>query len=145
MRDYELARDIVERVYRDKKDLAGKPYIDHLHRVAVAVELVAAGWGPDETVALLHDIAEDGLMSLQTVYSIFGPEIGLAVAALTRRNSESYEAYIQRVSINPIAVNVKLADLADNMDPERMALLPEEKRNKLMARYVAAVEVLNQA
>jgi hypothetical protein len=48
------------------------------------------------------------------------------------------------VSINPIAVNVKLADLADNMDPERMALLPEEKRNKLMARYVAAVEVLKQ-
>jgi (p)ppGpp synthase/HD superfamily hydrolase len=100
MRDYELARDIVERVYQDKKDLAGKPYIEHLFRVMRTV--TNREWFPSAcpmdlrgTVAILHDIAEDGLMSLQTVYSIFGPEIGLAVAALTRRNSESYEAYIQ--------------------------------------------------
>ena len=46
-----------------------------------------------------------------------------AVDALTKRDGESYEAFISRLSTNPLARRVKLADLEHNMDVRRLGSL----------------------
>jgi hypothetical protein len=43
------------------------------------------------------------------------------------------------------AILVKLADVEDNSDPERLALLPEETRARLLRKYEPAKEVLRAA
>ncbi len=45
---------------------------------------------------------------------------------LTRRKQESYEDFIERVNLNPIARRIKLADLEDNMDLKRIREPGEE-------------------
>lgn len=146
MNDAKLALEIVKRVYQNKTDLAGAPYISHLLRVEGRLWETNLGDEDVRTVALLHDIVEDGYMTIGAIHFIFGPEVGTAVGVLTRRANigETYEDYIRRVKENPIAVKVKLVDLADNMDPERLALLTSDKRYKLETKYHAALEVLNQ-
>ena len=42
--------------------------------------------------------------------------------ALSRRDDESYEAFVARLGGDPLARVVKLADLADNSDLSRIAL-----------------------
>jgi hypothetical protein len=44
------------------------------------------------------------------------------------------------VSRGTIARAVKLADLADNLDPDRPAALPAEERQRLRAKYEPARE-----
>ena len=61
-------------------------------------------------------------------------EIIEAVDCLTRRDDETYEAFIQRIKTNPLARRVKLADLQDNMDLRRIRLLQEHDLERLQ-RY----------
>lgn len=58
----------------------------------------------------------------------------MALDALTRRDSESYDDYISRVIENRIACHVKLADLSDNMDLSRI-VNPSQKDYERMDRY----------
>ena len=44
-----------------------------------------------------------------------------ALDCVTRREDESWDSYIDRVSMNPIAIKVKLADLTHNMDLRRIS------------------------
>lgn len=50
--------------------------------------------------------------------------------------------YFARVRANRFAVLVKTADLADNTDPARQALLDEETRSRLREKYRRAYELL---
>ncbi len=54
-----------------------------------------------------------------------------------------YEDFVLRSKANPIAKNVKLADLEDNMDVRRMAGVKEEDMQRLI-RYRKAWAVLQQ-
>jgi hypothetical protein len=63
--------------------------------------------------------------------------IVVAVDCLSRRDSESYEAFIQRIKPNPLAVKVKLGDLMDNMDLRRAGLLQPNDLERLQ-RYQKA-------
>jgi hypothetical protein len=54
-----------------------------------------------------------------------------AVLALTKRDGESYTDFVFRVGAHPIARQVKIADLADNSDPRRIAAL--RLRNEALA------------
>lgn len=118
-------------------DKAGAPYIGHVARVAARVPE-----GPDSdaarVVALLHDVVEDTDVTLAEVEAQFGADIAQAVEALTRRKSEPGEAYYARVRNNPLALIVKRADIADNADPARLSLLPEETRDRLTRKYATA-------
>ncbi len=40
-------------------------------------------------------------------------------------------------------VKVKMADLDDNSDPERLELLPERQRMRLQAKYAQAWDILH--
>ncbi len=125
--------------HKGQTDKLGEVYMTHLVRVASAVD------GPlEQIVALLHDVIEDCGVSYDQIAKDFGTEIADAVESMTKREDEAYEAYLTRVSQNPIAKAVKRADLADNSNPSRMARLPAEIQERLMAKYALAASVLNK-
>ena len=77
---------------------------------------------PDaKIVAVLHDILEDTATSETDLRSLgFDEKIIHAVLAVTKQDGESRFQAVQRTVKNPIACEVKLADLSDNMDLSRL-------------------------
>ena len=77
---------------------------------------------PDaKIVAVLHDILEDTATSETDLRSLgFDENIIHAVLAVTKQDGESRFQAVQRTVKNPIACEVKLADLRDNMDLSRL-------------------------
>jgi len=58
---------------------------------------------------------------------------------VTKRQDESYEAFVERAAANPIARKVKLADLEDNMDLRRLPATDLSPRAvDRLNRYIAA-------
>jgi hypothetical protein len=119
-------------------DKAGRPYIGHPARVAARVavrypdcpDLVAAAW--------LHDIVEDTDVTLDDLRAQFPADVVAIVEALTVRPHESRVAYYRRLLLVPGAREVKLEDVADNADPERLALLGPADRERLIQKYALA-------
>jgi len=64
--------------------------------------------------AYLHDVVEDTSYKLEDINHHFGPEIFDAVNALTKRDKEEYQEYLNRVVKNEIAGVVKYCDLYHN-------------------------------
>lgn len=95
-------------------DKEGKPYILHCLRVM----LDGMNW-KEMVVGILHDIVEDTNVSLELLANCFDEPITEAIDAITRREEESYPDYIRRCGKNPLARQVKLYDLDDNLDPSR--------------------------
>jgi hypothetical protein len=57
---------------------------------------------------------------------------------------ELYEAFIERVKSNPLAVAVKINDLTDNMDIRRLSTLTDadvQRLRKYLKAYQALVQV----
>jgi (p)ppGpp synthase/HD superfamily hydrolase len=113
-------------------DKNGQPYILHVMRVIMGQ--------PDElhmVVAALHDVVEDSRdWQVSDITSMFGEEVGEAVDALTRRDGEPYLlSYIERISQNPVATQVKKRDLMDNMENWRLRALPKEEQDRLTNKY----------
>ena len=132
-----LAFEMAFAAHQGQYDKAGVPYITHLVRVACGVDGQEA-----QTVALLHDIVEDTEMSLERLSATFTTRIVEAVDAITKRQGEAYDVYLRRVRANPLALEVKRADMTDNSDPERLARLDPAKRAQLEAKYTAARAIL---
>ena len=76
------------------------------------------------TIAILHDIVEDTEVAVDEIKTGFGTVVAEAVDAVSKRDSESYREYIDRVSRNKLALQVKLEDLRDNSRPSRMHAIP---------------------
>lgn len=124
-------------------DKAGQPYIDHPRRVAEYLIGNSAPW-EQVVVGWLHDVVEDTHVTLEAIQETFGPDIAAAVDAITRRPEERHnpQAYYERVKANEIALAVKCADIADNVDPGRLAALPVETADRLRTKYVKALAAL---
>ena len=103
---------IAEQAHRGQKDKTGRPYIEHLRRVADAVETL-----DEKTVAYLHDVVENGegwtLGRLEAAG--FGSSVVAAVDALTHRLDDSEQGFICRAGSSALARTVKQADLKDNL------------------------------
>ncbi|MGD9622260.1 HD domain-containing protein [Mycolicibacterium sp.] len=135
-----LADSIAAAAHDGQLDKAGNPYIGHVRRVAGYVDpadqhAVAA--------ALLHDIVEDTAVTPADLTAAGLPgEVVDAVVLLTRYDGLAPEDYYTQIRRHPLAREVKLADLADNTDPSRLALLPPERQAKLTRKYAAAYQAL---
>jgi (p)ppGpp synthase/HD superfamily hydrolase len=131
--EYTKALDIASWAHRDQKDKAGKPYFGHLARVSMACESDVA-----KIVALLHDVIEDTDLTPDKLEEMGVSEfIVKSVVCLTRKSDESYDDFIKRLAPNPIAREVKIADLEDNMDVRRMKELGETDTQRLN-KYIKA-------
>lgn len=102
--------------HKGQTDKGGAPYILHPIRVMMSMETET-----DKIVAVLHDVLEDTDLSADDLRAHkFPVDVREAVQALTRQTGEDYFDFIRRLSVNPIARRVKLADIADNLDPKRI-------------------------
>ena len=140
MSTLERAVAIAAEAHAGQVDKAGAPYILHPLRVMLRVQQPA-----ERLAAVLHDVVEDTPWTLEALASEgFAPEVVAAVDALTRRDGETYEAFVTRAGADPIARVVKLADIADNLDPSRIAVFTEADHAR-MARYRHARAALERA
>src|SRR5690606_35035332 len=65
-----------------------------------------------------------------------------AAQLLTRHKGQSERSYYNDIRDNPVALRVKLADIADNADESRLALLDEETAARLRRKYAKARRML---
>jgi (p)ppGpp synthase/HD superfamily hydrolase len=124
------AVEIAEHAHAGQTDKAGEPYVEHLERVAAAVD------GLDEKiVAYLHDILEkgDGWTRDRLEQAGFSPRIVSAVVALTRENGEDDEHFVRRAVSHELARAVKRADLEDNRRQALIAGKPTDKYDRGLA------------
>jgi (p)ppGpp synthase/HD superfamily hydrolase len=134
----ERAKALAYRAHAGQVDKAGRPYIEHVARVAAAVSDDRVC----EAVAWLHDVVEDNPVAGADVAE-FPFCVELAVLTLTRMPRYYIErAYYHYILLNPIALRVKLADIADNANEERLALLDPKTANRLREKYRKALEAL---
>jgi (p)ppGpp synthase/HD superfamily hydrolase len=137
----EEAIDLALEMHIGQTDKAGQPYILHLLRVMLAVQAYGEKY---MIVGVLHDLAEDTDFSVEYV-GLYGfiDEVVEAIDAITKRKDEPYEEYLTRVKLNLIAIRVKRADLKDNLNEDRLALLPIETRQRLREKYWKALDALS--
>jgi (p)ppGpp synthase/HD superfamily hydrolase len=133
MSDIEEAIRIAVEVHRGQRDRGGAPYILHPLRVMFRVQTQA-----ERMAAVLHDVVEDSAWTLDDLRARgFADEVVETVDALTRRDGEDYEAYVDRAAAHPVARRVKIADLEDNMDVRRTGNVTERDAARLN-RYLRA-------
>ncbi|GAA6382272.1 HD domain-containing protein [Intestinibacter bartlettii] len=131
---FQIALELAVEKHKNQTDKAGNPYILHpLH----VMENVNSKEG--KIVAILHDIIEDTDVTEDYLLKIgLSKRIVDAVVALTRSKDMDYQEYIKNLSSNPLAKEVKLADLEHNMDLKRLPTLEEkdlERNRKYQIAY----------
>ena len=137
MATVEDAVSIAARAHRGQKDKAGAPYLLHPLRMMLRMETEAA-----MMAAVLHDVVEDTDWTLERLREEgFSDEVLEAVDCLTHREGESYQQFVERVLTNPIARQVKIADLEDNMNVRRIGQLGPRDLERL-EKYHRAWRVL---
>ena len=64
----------------------------------------------------------------------FSEEVLAAIACITKERGEDYGHFIDRVLTNPLATQVKLYDIEDNLNRDRIPF-PTPKDNARFAKY----------
>ena len=133
-----IAREIARVCHRGQTDQGGNPCILHPEAVAGMLET-----DEEKTAGWLHDVLEDTDFSREVLGLIFGERILSALDCVTRRPGEAWEDYIDRVSSDPLAIRVKIADLTHNMDLSRITNREiEDWDRKRAERYRRTRELL---
>ncbi len=116
----------------------GAPYILHPLRLMLRADGEEA-----RIIALLHDTVEDTAITLEQLREEGFSETVLTVLdRLTHRPEHSYQEYIERVLTHPLAVRIKLLDLADNMDVRRLRPQLSDKDRRRLEKYTHYQAVL---
>ena len=113
--------------HQGQRQKDGSPYILHpLHLMAQLDDPAA------QMVAVLHDVVEDTAVTMADLVALGLPEAVIAaLQLLTHDEAMPYELYIQQIADNPLARQVKLADLTHNMDIRRLPVVTAKDRVRL--------------
>ena len=137
MSTLERAIAIAAQAHTGQTDKAGVPYILHPLRMMLSLQSEA-----ERIVAVLHDVIEDTSWTFDDLRAEgFSEEVLAALETVTRREDETYEAFVLRAATNPIGRRVKLADLHDNSDLSRISS-PTEKDFARLEKYKRAITTL---
>jgi len=133
------AMRIAYAAHHGQLDKSGIPYIFHPLHLAEQME--------DEVsccVALLHDTVEDTAITFADLEKEFPTEVLDALKLLTHEKNTPYFDYVRAVRKNPVAVKVKLADIAHNSDQTRLADsgMSEEVKAYFRDKYTKAKAIL---
>jgi (p)ppGpp synthase/HD superfamily hydrolase len=127
---------LADGAHAGQTDKVGVPYIEHVRAVAAGLspfgdELVMAG--------LLHDLLEDTDWTAERLREKGVPDrVVEIVESVTNQAGITYDEKIRRITADPQATLVKIADNAHNSHPDRAAQLPADKRERLAAKYRSA-------
>ena len=138
----------IKSAHAGQVDKVGREY--YHHPIAVMERL------PDDVddevrlAALLHDVIEDTPYTREQLAEMGYSERTLdAVELVTHREGDTrpYAEKIQEIiaSGNRDAIQVKLADMSENANPERLALLEPAKREYFVQKYTAPLAALRAA
>lgn len=158
---YKTLPDVIalaEFAHRNQTDKAGLPYIEHPRRVMEAVQ--TAGAMPFvQMAAILHDVTEDTAFTADMLLDLGVPEAAVEIVRLVDRDAslavyrsrgvayetpyvDEHEFYYAEIKKNPGAVQVKLADIGDNLQPWRLSYLTPATQKRLREKYAKAIEAL---
>jgi len=143
----EDAIQIAAQAHKGQSDKAGAPYILHPLRMMMRLKTEA-----EMITAILHDVVEDTRnnpeASKWTIERLreqgFSEEVLEALECVTNREDESYEQFIERAGKNPIARQVKIADLEDNMNIQRIGEISPKDLERL-EKYHKSWSVLTKS
>lgn len=139
------ATKIALSVHGRQKDKRGEPYMGHIEDVEFRVRQL----GPTfSVVAILHDSIEDAKSKRvrkkirNEIRGLFGEIVYDAVMAISKRPDEDYfKDYLVRVASNPIALQVKLADIKANL--QHLPMMEDlATRERLRQKYHIAMRAL---
>ena len=137
MATLESAIQLAAAAHSGQQDKAGKPYILHPIRVMLSVSTT-----DEQIAAILHDTVEDTDVTYEQLSEAgFSAEIISAVRALTKLDGESRVDAARRAVKHPIARQVKLADVKDNLDISRIPHLTDKDHARL-DEYKLVKEIL---
>lgn len=123
--------------HKDQLDKSGLPYVFHPFHLAEQMDT-------EETVcvALLHDVVEDTDYTLEDLIAMGFPKpVTDALALMTHDENVPYLDYVSKLKDNPVARQVKLADLKHNSDLTRLDRV-DEKALERVEKYRKAMELL---
>lgn len=127
--------------HQGQVDKSGAPYVQHVIRVARKTKSL-----DEKILALLHDTLEDTETTLEEIIDLgVDNKIIEALQLLTHQKGSDYQEYLTKIKKNSLAKTVKLADIADNLDPQRLEKLPLELRERLEKKYQLALAILHEA
>lgn len=94
--------------------------------------------------ALLHDVVEDTQVTMEELSREFPEAVIEVLKLLTHDDATPYFDYVRAIKANPIAVKIKLADIAHNADQSRCvgSDLTEERLAYWQEKYAKAREIL---
>lgn len=141
--DYKRALKLVEILFKDKKDKEGKPYINHLIRVSSKLSNYNT-----KVAGLLHDTIEDiPNFTYDDLRNLNFNETIIELVRLVTKDKKNIQSYHNRItklikSNNLEALKLKLSDIQDNCDLNRLAKLDEPTRKRLYNKYKDELERL---
>ncbi len=139
------ARLLATKAHKGQHRWGGEAYITHPEAVAKKVQQREGAHGSrygytimEQVAAWLHDVVEDTDITLGALLDAgFDYGIVMVVDALTQREGEEYDVYIERAKSNAHARVMKIADVEHNLETF------DHKKNKQRAmRYKIALRYL---
>lgn len=136
MINYIKAFIIMLKAHWKQRDKGNHLYIFHPMRVSRKCKSKSA-----KLVALLHDVIEDNPNYSIGDFDFLNEEEKEALALLTHNKDIAYFYYINEIKSNKIAREVKLSDLKDNSNLNRL-LIVTDKDIKRLEKYKLAENIL---
>lgn len=127
---------IMTKAHYRQRDKGNHLYIFHPIRVSRNCKSKSA-----KLVALLHDVMEDNPNYTFEKFKFLDDEELKALVLLTHDQNVSYFDYINQIKTNKIAREVKLSDLKDNSNLNRLLTVTERDINRL-EKYCKAQKML---
>jgi len=136
---FNLATTIASTALLGQVDKAGADYAHHF----IAVSKKDTSSETKQIIAVLHDVVEDSDWTIQDLRDVgFSERIVAGVDAMTKRDGEAYFNFIERCSLNPDALDVKIKDLDHNLSLSRNDFLMTQKDLERINKYILSYNYL---
>ena len=125
--------------HKNQVDKTDMPYVFHPFHLAEQMTNEIS-----TICALLHDVIEDTEYTFNDLRNMGFPEEAIdALTLLTHEDNVPYMEYVEKISTNPVAKQVKLADLRHNSDLTRLNVI-DEKALERNEKYQKAIALLSK-
>ena len=123
--------------HKDQVDKTDMPYVFHpFHLAEQMTDEIST------VCALLHDVIEDTDYTFNDLIGMGFPKRVIEVLSLLTHDEDvPYMDYVKGISVDPVAKQVKLADLRHNSDLSRMDSV-DEYAYRINEKYKAAIAFL---
>jgi len=138
----------IQKAHAGQTDAGGQAY--YLHPIAVMKRLPAEVDDEVRLAALLHDVIEDTPYTREQLAELGYSERTLTAVDLVTQKPGDARSYPEKIAAiiasgNRDALQVKLADMSENSDPVRLALLDPARRDHFVRKYAAPLQALRAA